>query len=326
MRPNHPGRRRFLAQASALFAAAAAAATSPSLHAQAAAGAAPAPSRPTRLILLGTKGGPRVGAEGRVNPCNLLMINDVPYVIDCGYGVTRQLARAGVPLTALRYIFITHQHSDHNLEYGALLYNGWAVGLKNQVDVHAPPPATAMTGDFMASMRFDIDTRIGDEGKPDLRKMVSVHEVSASGPVMENADVKVSALRVKHPPIEQAYAFRFDAADRSIVFSGDTTYFPALADFARGADVLVHEAMYLPGVDAMARRVPNAATLKEHLLASHTTTEDVGRIAAAAGVKTLVLSHFVPGDDVGISDAMWMEGVRRHYNGRVIVGRDLMEI
>ncbi len=280
----------------------------------------------TRLVLLGTKGGPRVGAAGRTNPSNLLVIEGVPYVVDCGYGVSRQLVRAGVPLNSLRYVFLTHQHSDHNLEYGPLLYNGWATGLKQQVDVYGPPPLAAMTDAFLQSMRFDIDTRIADEGKPDLRKLVATHEVSANGTVLRNDAVHVRAMRVEHPPIEHAYAYRFDCADRSIVFSGDTAYLPALADFAQGADVLVHEVMYLPGVDALVKRVPNAATLREHLLASHTLTDDVGRVAQAAGVATLVLSHFVPGDDESITDEMWAEGARKHYGGRIVVGRDLMEV
>ena len=78
----------------------------------------------TRLILLGTKGGPRVGGEGRKNPSTLLLINGVPYVVDCGYGTSQNLVRAGVPLNAVRYFFITHHHSDHNLEYGSVIYNG----------------------------------------------------------------------------------------------------------------------------------------------------------------------------------------------------------
>jgi ribonuclease BN (tRNA processing enzyme) len=131
---------------------------------------------------------------------------------------------------------------------------------------------------------------------------------------------------VVHPPIEQAYAFRFDTRDRSIVISGDTNYSSALIDLARGADILVHEVMYLPGVDALAKRVPNGATLKEHLLASHTITEDLGKVAAAAGVKKLVLSHFVPGDDSSITDEMWTRDVRKHFKGEIIVGRDLMVI
>jgi ribonuclease BN (tRNA processing enzyme) len=143
---------------------------------------------------------------------------------------------------------------------------------------------------------------------------------------MQNEDVKVTAALVRHPPITQAYAYRFDAKDRSIVISGDTTYAPELAEFARGADVLVHEIMHPGGIEGILKRVQNAATLREHLLASHTLPEDVGRVAAAANVKTLVLSHFVPGDDPGITDDMWAEGVRKHYSGRIVVGKDLMEI
>ncbi|HEY0877378.1 MAG TPA: MBL fold metallo-hydrolase [Zeimonas sp.] len=280
----------------------------------------------SRLVLLGTKGGPRVGGAGRSNPANLLVVDGVPYVVDCGYGVSRQLVRAGVPLNTLRYIFFTHLHSDHVLEYGPLLYNGWATGLKQPVDVYGPPPIEEATEAFMRSMRFDIETRIGDEGKPDLRKLAVAHEIAGDGEVFRNDSVRVTAMRVKHPPIRDAYALRFDCPDRAIVFSGDTAYLPKLAGFSRGADVLVHEVMYLPGIDALIKRVPNAATLREHLLASHTLTEDVGRIAQAAGVQTLVLSHFVPGDDASITDEMWAEGVRRHFGGRIVVGADLMEL
>ncbi|HUY04893.1 MAG TPA: MBL fold metallo-hydrolase [Rhodocyclaceae bacterium] len=285
------------------------------------------PTNGTRLILLGTKGGPRVNADGRSNPANLLLINRVPYVIDCGYGVSRQLLHVGVPLNSLRYVFLTHQHSDHNIEYGPMLYNGWVTGLNQQVDVYGPPPLSDMTAAFIQSMKFDLDIRIADEGRPDLRKLINTHEIDHDGgSIFQNDDVKVSALRVEHPPVTGAYAYRFDTADRSIVFSGDTTYVPELATFAKGADVLVHEVMYLLGVDAMVKRIPSTPRLREHLLASHTTTEDVGKIAKASGVGKLVLTHFVPGDEPTITDDMWMEGVRKHYSGQIIVGRDLMEI
>jgi ribonuclease BN (tRNA processing enzyme) len=144
--------------------------------------------------------------------------------------------------------------------------------------------------------------------------------------VMSNGDMKVTAARVRHPPIAQAYAYRFDCPDRSIVISGDTAYSPELAALAKGADVLVCEAMHLGGLEALLKKVPNAASLREHLLASHVTTEEAGRIASEAGVKTLVLSHLVPGDDPSITEAMWTEGVRKHYSGTVVVGRDLLEV
>ena len=283
-------------------------------------------NKSTRIVLLGTKGGPRVGEAGRSNPATLLVINDVPYLIDCGYGVTKQLITAGIALDRLRYIFITHHHSDHNLEFGPLIYNTWITGLPAQIDAYGPPGLTKMAEQFFDYQKFDIDVRIVDEGRTDPRKLVTTHEISKPGVVLTNADVKVSMCVVLHPPIQDSYAYRFDAKDRSVVISGDTAYAPELAEFAKGADVLVHEVMYLPGIEALLKRLPNATRLREHLMAAHTLPEDVGKIAAQAGVKTLVLTHFVPGDDASITDEQWSADVRKHFKGQIVVGKDLMEI
>ena len=280
----------------------------------------------TRLVLLGTGGGPRVTAKGRAKPATLIVANGVPYVIDCGDGVALQLARAGVALDSLRYVFITHHHSDHNLDYGNLIYDAWAAGLRKPVDAYGPPPLAAMTEAYWQLNRFDIETRIADEGRVDLRKLVTAHEFDRDGQVMRNEDVKVTAARVRHPPIDNAYAYRFDCADRSIVISGDTAYAPSLVELAKGADVLVCEAMHLAGLENLLKKVPNAATLREHLLASHIAAEDAGKVAAEAGVKTLVLSHLVPGDDPSITEGMWTDGPRKHFGGTIIVGRDLLEV
>jgi ribonuclease BN (tRNA processing enzyme) len=280
----------------------------------------------TRIVLLGTKGGPRVGEAGRSNPSTLLMINDVPYVVDCGYGTSKQLITAGVALNCVRYVFITHHHSDHNLELGPLFYNAWITGLPVRMDAYGPLGLNTMAQDFFNYLKFDIDTRIEDEGRVDPRSLFTAHEFDKPGVVLTNDDVKVSTCLVRHPPIKQSYAYRFDAKDRSVVISGDTAYAPELAEFAKGADVLVHEVMYLSGIEALIRRLPNAKRLREHLMAAHTLPEDVGKIAAQAGVGTLVLSHFVPGDDATITDEQWSEGVRKYFKGRVVVGKDLMEI
>jgi ribonuclease BN (tRNA processing enzyme) len=283
-------------------------------------------TKSTRLILLGTKGGPSLGKIGRSNPSTLILINDIPYVVDCGYGTSRQLVSAGIGLKSLRYVFITHHHSDHNMEIGPLFYNAWISGLAIRLNAYGPIGLRKMARDFFSYMKFDIDTRIVDEGLADPRKLFTVHEFERPGLVMQNEDVKVSNCLVRHPPIRQAYAYRFDARDRSIVISGDTAYAPDLADFAKGADVLVHEVMYLPGIEALIKQNPNSTRLREHLIAAHTLSEDVGKIADRAGVKTLVLSHFVPGDDASITDEQWLEGARKFFKGQILVGKDLMEI
>jgi ribonuclease BN (tRNA processing enzyme) len=221
---------------------------------------------------------------------------------------------------------ITHHHSDHNVDYGNLIMAAWTVGLETRIDTWGPPPIEKITKLFFEMNAYDIDIRIADEGKPPLVPLVHTHELTESGPVFNDDGVKVTCAVVRHPPVEPALAYRFDTADRSIVISGDTAPSDNLIQLAKGADVLVHEAMYLPAIDRLAARVPNATRLKEHILASHTSAEDAGRVAQAAGVKLLVLSHLVPADDVTVTDEMWVKAARAHYRGRVIVGKDLLEI
>lgn len=301
----------------------------------AAAGAAVLAARPalaqtsakprTRIIFLGTKGGPRVGV-GASNPANLVVVNDTPFVIDCGMGVSRQLVNAGVPIPSVKYIFISHHHSDHNLEYGNLFYNAWAAGRSTPIHSFGPKGIEAMTRTYWELNKFDVDIRIEDEGRPDPRPLLVAKDITEDGVVLQTADVKVTAFRTPHPPIVDSFAYKFETPDGVIVFSSDTAYNPKLAEFAKGADVLVHEALYVPAVDRLVIKTKNGATLKKHLMESHTTTEDVGRIAAAAGVKVLVLSHFVPGDDPEVTDEDWISGVRKNFSGQIIVAKDLMQL
>lgn len=279
----------------------------------------------TRLILLGTGGGPRP-KKNASSSAQVIIVNGVAYVVDCGDGVTRQLVLADVPLASLRHVFLTHQHSDHNADYGNLLLLSWAAGLKSRVDTWGPPPLAQMTKLFFEMSAFDIQTRIADEGRVPLAPLVNAHELTAGGVVLQDDHLKVTAALVHHPPIERAFAYRFDTADRSIVVSGDTAMSKNLVALAQGADVLVHEALWVPAVDRLVAKVPNASTLKKHIIESHTSAEDCGKIATMAGVKTLVLSHFVPPDDPAVTDQMWIDAAKKHFSGRVIVGKDLMEV
>jgi ribonuclease BN (tRNA processing enzyme) len=284
------------------------------------------PERPRmRLILLGTGGGP-TPKKAVSAPAQVILVNDSAYVVDCGDGVARQLVLADISLRNLRHIFITHHHSDHNADYGNLLLLSWASGLTTSVETWGPPPLAKMTGLFLEMNAYDIDVRIRDEGRKPLAPLVHPHELTQAGVVMQDEHVTVSSTLVEHPLVSPAFAYRFDGPDRSIVISGDTARSDNLVRLARGADVLVHEAMWLPAVDRIVARDPNASTLKKHLLDSHTSAEDCGRVAQAAGVKTLVLSHLVPGGDATITDDMWIGAARQQFQGRIIVGKDLMEI
>ncbi len=285
-----------------------------------------APStRGTQLILLGTKGGP-TPSDFRAAPANALIVDGRPYVIDCGNGVAIQLTKAGVRLPTIDNIFLTHQHSDHNADLGNLVFLAWATGLKTPVHLYGPPPISTMMDDFVRMNAIDIDVRMKEEGRPPLRPLINVREFERGGLVMEDDRVRVTSTLVDHYTLKPAFAYRFDTKTRSVVFSGDTAPSENLVKLAQGADVLVHEVMYLPALEKMMARIDNAPTLLEHLLKSHTTTEQVGKIAAAAGVKTLVLSHFVPGGDPAITDEMWAADVRKNFTGKIVVGRDLMVV
>jgi ribonuclease BN (tRNA processing enzyme) len=279
----------------------------------------------SRLILLGTGGGP-TPKRNRSAPAQAIVVNGATYLIDCGDGVARQMALANLPLNSLRGIFITHHHSDHNADYGNLLLLSWASTLDHEVDAYGPPPLAAMTRHFLELNDYDIRTRTADEGRPALAELIAPHEISSDGIVMRNGDVTVTAALVDHPPVRPAFAYRFDCPDRSIVISGDTRPSDNLIRLARGADILVHEVMYLPAIDTLLSADSNARTLREHLIASHTTTEQVGRVATEAGVRTLVLSHFVPGGAPYLDDDVWRDAVRPHFAGELIIGRDLLEI
>jgi ribonuclease BN (tRNA processing enzyme) len=256
----------------------------------------------------------------------VILVEDRAYVVDCGDGVAQRLVAAGVPLANLEKVFLTHHHSDHNADYGNLLLLAWASGLKTRVDTFGPPPLERMTRLFFEMNAFDLETRVADEGRPPLPPLVAARDVAKSGVVVEDSRVKVQAVLVDHPPIPIALAYRFDTADLSIVVSGDTAYSESLLELARGADVLVHEALYVPGIERTVGKVANAPGLLEHILRSHTTAEDAGRLAAAAGVSTLVLSHLVPADDPLVAEEHWLAEARKHFRGNVVVARDLMEI
>ena len=274
-----------------------------------------------RLVILGSKGGPAIRPGGPSPTSSLLQLGGRTIVVDCGLGVTRGITEAGLSLKALDLVFITHLHSDHVLELGALLHTAWTAGLDHTVTVYGPAGTAACWQGFTQSMRFDIDIRIVDEGRPDLREMVRISEFG-EGEVMEADGLSVAAFRVHHPPVADCFALRFQADGRSVVFSADTAYHPPLAGFAKGSDVLVHEAMLEKGVDRLVARTGNGERLREHLLASHSMATEAGRIATQAGVGRLVLHHLIPADDPEIGEPDWVEAVRETWSGPVTIARD----
>ncbi len=274
-----------------------------------------------RLVLMGTKGGPAIRPGATAMPTSsLLVIDGRVMVVDCGLGVTRGLVDAGVALPDLERIFVTHLHSDHVLELGPLLHTAWTAGLAHPVTVHGPPGVERVWEGLLHALDFDISLRIGDEGRPDLRELVRFVPLAPGAAAVP--DLSVAALRVPHPPVDDCFALRFDAKGWRVTFGADTAYHPPLAAFARGSEILVHEAMLEGGIDALCRATPAADRLRAHLEASHTALGDVVRIAREAGAGLTLLNHLVPLGIPGFGHEAWETALAALDAPPMVVGRD----
>lgn len=280
----------------------------------------PSAASGSRLLILGTKGGP-TPSQGRAPAAYAVEAGGQLILVDAPDGVARQLVRAGFALDRLATILISHLHSDHVAGLGALLQVAWGAGLKTGVTVYGPRPVKQVVANLLAAAQPDIDYRMAEEGRPSLNDLVRAIEVE-QGSRIALGPIGVRCALADHYTVPNI-AYRINAPDRSFVFSGDTRPSAALVALARGADVLVHEAMLMSAIDQL--QDGNAPRLRDHLLKSHTTTEQLGEIARDTGVKLLVVSHLVPAF-AAITDEAWEAGIRKSYSGRIVVARDLMEL
>ena len=278
------------------------------------------------VALLGVKGGPAIRPGSSMPTAHLLRLGGKAVLVDAGLGASRGVIGQGIGLHELDLIVVTHLHSDHYLELGPLLHTAWTAGLKRPMRVIGPAGLKAYFEGFWASMSFDIELRIADEGRPDIREMVELQELR-EGAVLDADGLRLRAMRNVHPPIADSFALRFEGEGKAVVFSGDTAPMAEMVAFAKDADLLVHEAMLLEGVDALCARVGNGDDrLKAHLLRSHTPAGEAGRIAAQAGVGALALNHLIPNDDPDFTEGHWQAEVAPHWSGPLHIGRDGMVI
>lgn len=278
------------------------------------------------VALLGTKGGPAIRPGSSMPTSNLLCLNGERIVVDCGLGVTKALVDQGMPLKELGTIFITHLHSDHYLELGPLIHTAWTAGLDTAVQIFGPSGIEQYWQSFLLSMQADIKLRIDDEGRPALDELVSINTID-EGDVTHLNDISISALRTEHPPLIDCFALSFKTAHTHVVFSADTAPLPALTDFAKGADLLIHEAMLESALPSLLVRVGNGSEkLMAHWLRSHTFAHDAAKTANAAGVKALALNHLIPSDDPAYSKSDWINAVEPHWQGVLHIGYDGLRI
>jgi ribonuclease BN (tRNA processing enzyme) len=277
----------------------------------------PAPAAQAKVVLLGT-GNPGPDPE-RSGPATAVVVNDTAYLVDFGPGVVRRaraaaLARGIKALepTALRVAFATHLHSDHTVGYPDLIFTPWTVGRRVPLEVYGPKGIKAMTQHILEAYRVDIETRTNPDGNQ--RTFPEGHQVNAHevvpGVVYKDANVTVSAFGTKHAM--ESYGYRFDAAGRSVVISGDTNPAQATIDACRGCDVLIHE-VHTPGW--LATRPETFQRFSEKY---HTTTPQLAELAKAARPRLLVLYHYN-----SLSPDELLADMTSRYPGHVVIGRDL---
>jgi ribonuclease BN (tRNA processing enzyme) len=298
----------------------------------------------TQLVLLGTQGGPNVNLRRGQNS-SAVVVDGRPYVIDCGYGTVRSLVASGVGYQQLGSIFLTHLHDDHTSDIPALLSQQWTGSKATPTTVYGPYGTASLIEAAVGFLKANAEIRITDEGRTTRPEMLyrgqDIAATAKPAPAFSDDRVKVTTVENAHFPDRakaamryRSISYRFDTPTKSIVISGDTAYSPGLVELARGADFFVCEVIDLSIYNNMmaqakaAEAKGNVNSVAKHVAETHTTTVDAGRMAAEAKVKTLVLSHLLPGSNRNATqefpDTTYIEGVRQHFSGQVIIGRDEM--
>jgi ribonuclease BN (tRNA processing enzyme) len=269
------------------------------------------------VVLLGT--GTPVPNPERSGPATAVVVGRRVFLFDAGAGVMRRIAAAGLPIDGVTSAFITHLHSDHTLGLPDLILTSWVMGRSVPMRVYGPPGLRRMADHLLAAWAEDTVVRVKglERGRPGGYH-VDAREITG-GVVHDSGGVKITAIRVPHGEWEYAFAYRVDAAGRSIVISGDTRPSDELARAAADVDVLVHEVY--PESRAAPENRPGGDLWPRYLREVHTSDVELGRLAATAKPRLLLLTHVL---FMGAGEDEILNGIRRGgFSGPVIVARDL---
>jgi ribonuclease BN (tRNA processing enzyme) len=275
------------------------------------------PKATTQIVLLGTgMPYPDPAASG---PATAVVVGKRVFLFDAGAGVMRRINAAGLPISGPEAVFITHLHSDHTLGYPDVIFTSWVMRRTWPLQVYGPRGLRQMTRHFIAAFSEDIRIRTeGLERETPGGYRVKVHEIKP-GVIYDRDGVRVTAVPVPHGSWKQAYAYRIDTPDRSIMISGDTRPSEALVRASRELEVLIHE-VYSPLHVAPEKR-PGGEYWPQYMREFHTSDVELGKLAARIKPKLLILTHTIR---FGSTDDELISGIRAGgFNGAVSVGKDL---
>lgn len=276
----------------------------------------------------------------RVGPCSVVIAGKHLFVVDAGEGGARNMTLMGIPAGRVEAVFLTHLHSDHIDGLGPMMLLRWTgANATAPLPIHGPAGTGRVVAGFDEAYAIDAGFRTAHHG-------LAVAPPSGAGgkampfalpprgdgtPVRVYAadGLTVTAFRVDHGPVEPAVGYRFDYKGRSLVMSGDTVATPSLVRAARGADLLVHEALQPRLVALLTRALerrnqPGLARITRDILTYHTTPEQAADEAQAAGVKNLVFSHLIPQLPSRAVYPAFLGDARQRFNGTMTIGEDGM--
>lgn len=276
----------------------------------------------TQIVFLGT-GNPRPTPD-RMGPSIAIVVNETPYLVDAGTGVVRRASEAasrlGIASLAspnLRFVFITHLHSDHTIGLPDLITTPWIMGRTLPLELYGPPGISGMARHLREAFKEDNSIRVkGYEGRPEAGGEVNVYDVKP-GKIYSDSNVTVTAFSVKHGSWKNAYGYRFQTPDKVIVIGGDAAPSESIVEQCNGCDVLIHEVYTQLGYSK------STDQWKRYISSFHTSTKELADLATRARPKTLILHHQMFFGGAADNDAAMLKELRASYKGRVVSARDL---
>lgn len=273
----------------------------------------------------------------RAGPCTAILAGGQFLLIDAGPASWRVVDALNLPIANLSAVLVTHLHSDHIGGLGEAVVQSWIAGRATPLDVYGPPGIEDVVSGFAQVHAHDTGYRVEHHGADFMpaagaraeARVINAPPGTDSVPVFARNGLEVRAFRVEHAPADPAYGYRIAWRGRVVVVSGDTTHTESVISNARGADLLLHEALAAHLTERAASRASELGMARTAKLAHdvhdyHTTPVQAAQIAQAAGAKTLVYTHIFPPLPNAVARHLFLQGTRAAFDGEQVLGEDGM--